>query len=52
MQSDKPLPYPVRLPADMRAKLTKEAKKERRSLHAEILLRLDRSLNQQREIRA
>lgn len=39
-------PYSLRLPPEMREKLHNEAKKERRSLHSEILQRLERSLNQ------
>ena len=43
--NDSPVPYSVRLPIDMRDTLKKVAKNNGRSLHAEILLRLEQSLD-------
>lgn len=37
MTSQQPIPYPLRLPADLRERLTERAKANGRSLHAEIV---------------
>lgn len=42
----KTMPYPLRLPPEVRAQLTAEAVKGRRSLNGEILFRLENSLKQ------
>ena len=38
--------YPLRIPAELRARLEDEAKKHKRSLNAEIAARLEKSFNQ------
>lgn len=44
---DKPrtTPYPLRMPEELRAKLEESAKSGARSLHAEIVARLERSFD-------
>jgi len=44
--------YPLRLPLKMKDQLSREAAKERRSLHSEILMRLEQSLNQMNDSEA
>lgn len=39
-----PAAYPLRIPASVRARLADEAQKNRRSLNAEIVVRLEQSL--------
>ena len=43
--NDNPRPYSVRLPDNLRSQLEDIAKNNNRSLHAEILLRLENSLS-------
>lgn len=43
-------PYPLRMPDDLRAKLEGSAKSGARSLHAEIISRLERSFSNDREM--
>lgn len=43
-------PYPLRMPDDLRAKLETSAKSGARSLHAEIVARLERSFTADREV--
>lgn len=43
-------PYPLRMPDDLRAKLEGSAKSGARSLHAEIISRLERSFSSDREM--
>lgn len=40
------LPYPLRLPADLRATLAADADKNQRSLHGEIIFRLKAACQQ------
>ena len=44
--NDNPRPYSVRLPEKLRSQLESFAKNNNRSLHAEILLRLEDSLTE------
>jgi predicted DNA-binding protein len=44
MKNNPPVPYSVRLPVELRETLKVKAKKNGRSMHAEILLRLENSL--------
>lgn len=41
-------PYPVRMPPELREELERSAKKGARSLHAEIIARLERSIESDR----
>lgn len=43
-------PYPLRMPDDLRAKLEGSAKSGARSLHAEIISRLERSFSSDRDM--
>ena len=42
-------PYPIRLTAELKEKLKESAKRNGRSLNAEMLIRLDASFNQNTE---
>jgi hypothetical protein len=42
-----PISYPVRMPPDLRKVLQSSADRARRTLHAEIVLRLEDSVRQQ-----
>ncbi|SMF93901.1 Arc-like DNA binding domain-containing protein [Methylomagnum ishizawai] len=42
-------PYPIRMPQEMRSQFERAAKESGRSLHAEIMIRLERSLEYDRE---
>lgn len=44
-----PTPYPLRMPDDLRSKLEEEANKIGRSLHAEIISRLEQSFSEKSE---
>lgn len=45
MEKQRPNPYPIRLTPELKEKLTESAKKNGRSLNAEMLLRLDNSFD-------
>ena len=45
MNDKRPMPYPLRMPTEMRDKLEVARSKNGRSLNAEILLRLEQSLS-------
>lgn len=47
-----PTPYPLRMPDDLRSKLEEEANKIGRSLHAEIIARLEQSFSVQNQFDA
>jgi hypothetical protein len=42
--SEQQMPFPLRMPAELREALEKSAKVNRRSLNSELLLRLEQSL--------
>lgn len=43
------MPYPLRIPANVRDQLAAEAQKNRRSLNSEIIVRLEQSLQTPQE---
>jgi len=47
MDDKRPMPYPLRMPSDLREKLEAARSKSGRSLNAEIILRLERSLSEE-----
>lgn len=47
MSDERITPYPLRIPPEMREKLESAAKAGNRSLHAEIMMRLEKSLSTQ-----
>lgn len=48
MEDERPSSYPLRMPSDMRAVLEAKAKESGRSLHQELLVRLEESLREDR----